>query len=141
MFRRPATESVAQFSSCLDGIVKQAGMDDRPPTVAIDLDGTLASMYEKFDKAKIDPPRPGAKKTVDEFKKNGWRIIVFTVRGNKKLVADWLNEHEIPYDYINENPDQPDDASDKVIADLYICLLYTSPSPRDATLSRMPSSA
>ena len=26
-------------------------------------------------------------------------------------------------------------------APLYICLLYTSPSPRDATLSRMPSSA
>ena len=25
--------------------------------------------------------------------------------------------------------------------DLYPCLLYTSPSPRDATLSRMPSSA
>ena len=25
--------------------------------------------------------------------------------------------------------------------DLYFCLLYTSPSPRDATLSRMPSSA
>ena len=28
---------------------------------------------------------------------------------------------------------------DRVIS--YICLLYTSPSPRDATLSRMPSSA
>ena len=26
-------------------------------------------------------------------------------------------------------------------AETYICLLYTSPSPRDATLSRMPSSA
>ena len=26
-------------------------------------------------------------------------------------------------------------------ADLPDCLLYTSPSPRDATLSRMPSSA
>ena len=26
-------------------------------------------------------------------------------------------------------------------ANLFICLLYTSPSPRDATLSRMPSSA
>ena len=25
--------------------------------------------------------------------------------------------------------------------DPYLCLLYTSPSPRDATLSRMPSSA
>ena len=26
-------------------------------------------------------------------------------------------------------------------AQVFICLLYTSPSPRDATLSRMPSSA
>ena len=25
--------------------------------------------------------------------------------------------------------------------EFYVCLLYTSPSPRDATLSRMPSSA
>ena len=29
----------------------------------------------------------------------------------------------------------------KTINDKYDCLLYTSPSPRDATLSRMPSSA
>ena len=28
-----------------------------------------------------------------------------------------------------------------ILAPIYICLLYTSPSPRDATLSRMPSSA
>ena len=28
-----------------------------------------------------------------------------------------------------------------VLAEVYTCLLYTSPSPRDATLSRMPSSA
>ena len=27
------------------------------------------------------------------------------------------------------------------IFDVIVCLLYTSPSPRDATLSRMPSSA
>ena len=29
----------------------------------------------------------------------------------------------------------------KIINDVHTCLLYTSPSPRDATLSRMPSSA
>ena len=28
-----------------------------------------------------------------------------------------------------------------LVAASYLCLLYTSPSPRDATLSRMPSSA
>ena len=31
--------------------------------------------------------------------------------------------------------------TDAVIAQYCDCLLYTSPSPRDATLSRMPSSA
>ena len=33
------------------------------------------------------------------------------------------------------------DAGDKAVALPGDCLLYTSPSPRDATLSRMPSSA
>ena len=32
-------------------------------------------------------------------------------------------------------------ASTAYVIDDIICLLYTSPSPRDATLSRMPSSA
>ena len=29
----------------------------------------------------------------------------------------------------------------RLLPSFYACLLYTSPSPRDATLSRMPSSA
>ena len=33
------------------------------------------------------------------------------------------------------------DSGDKPVDEMKICLLYTSPSPRDATLSRMPSSA
>ena len=33
------------------------------------------------------------------------------------------------------------DSIDRVFNKLKVCLLYTSPSPRDATLSRMPSSA
>ena len=37
--------------------------------------------------------------------------------------------------FAGENRRQPTDE------DLKACLLYTSPSPRDATLSRMPSSA
>ena len=31
--------------------------------------------------------------------------------------------------------------SEEMLGQLITCLLYTSPSPRDATLSRMPSSA
>ena len=38
--------------------------------------------------------------------------------------------------------DLGDDAfRNRLIGPLWDCLLYTSPSPRDATLSRMPSSA
>ena len=33
------------------------------------------------------------------------------------------------------------DCANKIISISQSCLLYTSPSPRDATLSRMPSSA
>ena len=52
---------------------------------------------------------------------------------------------------LKENPAEAQIASHRLMlraglvrqtsAGIYSCLLYTSPSPRDATLSRMPSSA
>jgi len=109
-----ATSLMAGFAG---GIPKTA---DHPQTVAVDLDGTLAKMYAKFDPKTIEDPRPGAKAAMEEFKRRGCQIIVNTVRGDEAMVKKWLKKHEIPYDHINENPNQPDDASDKVIADLYI---------------------
>ena len=42
----------------------------------------------------------------------------------------------------NPNSEKDEDKKNSIERALkYICLLYTSPSPRDATLSRMPSSA
>ena len=42
----------------------------------------------------------------------------------------------------DHKPDDPDETKQvESLGKVYICLLYTSPSPRDATLSRMPSSA
>ena len=38
-------------------------------------------------------------------------------------------------------PDGVIEAYEAVVDQVDLCLLYTSPSPRDATLSRMPSSA
>ena len=40
-----------------------------------------------------------------------------------------------------DNPDRAYSRGVRIGDTLYACLLYTSPSPRDATLSRMPSSA
>ena len=39
------------------------------------------------------------------------------------------------------NSSNPSELPDREEVLLNLCLLYTSPSPRDATLSRMPSSA
>ena len=47
----------------------------------------------------------------------------------------WKDTIIATVDYLLPNTD------DGTLQGMYICLLYTSPSPRDATLSRMPSSA
>ena len=44
-------------------------------------------------------------------------------------------------DEVDEDFDEDDEFFDDEWDDFHVCLLYTSPSPRDATLSRMPSSA
>ena len=59
-----------------------------------------------------------------------------------------LCEPECPIDAILSEDELPENQIDFIeinakLADVYpnICLLYTSPSPRDRSLSRMPSSA
>lgn len=95
--------------------------DDRntPYTIAVDLDGTLAEKEEPFNLETIGRPRKNAKKWMVAFHDAGARLIINTVRGNKTLIADWFKANEVPYDYINENPDQPEGGSGKVIADAY----------------------
>ena len=70
------------------------------------------------------------------------KIAVYTPEFNARhgrRVQPWddavtlvLTYAEIPYETVYDR---------EVITDKLPCLLYTSPSPRDATLSRMPSSA
>ena len=49
-------------------------------------------------------------------------------------LVDWM------FKYLNEIEKYPIKPNIEP-GEIYNCLLYTSPSPRDATLSRMPSSA
>ena len=56
-------------------------------------------------------------------------------RNFQKWVRDMLIEHR------DVHPEDIESRSMGAGGEDLICLLYTSPSPRDATLSRMPSSA
>ena len=60
--------------------------------------------------------------------------------GHLALVERAVNQNDLVVVTIFVNPTQFDDASD-LNAYPKTCLLYTSPSPRDLSTSRMPSSA
>ena len=59
----------------------------------------------------------------------------------KPNVSFFFGNEELPVDVNNITKQLGHQGETKWQAELEICLLYTSPSPRDATLSRMPSSA
>ena len=64
------------------------------------------------------------------------------VLGNDYQQAQMSNWNSINNSYIYPQMQFENDSNiRKLYPDIYICLLYTSPSPRDPKTSRMPSSA
>lgn len=92
----------------------------QPKIIAVDLDGTLAKLYDKYDPNSIPDPRPHAKEAIRALRAKGYRVIINTVRGDTKLIQKWLDKHGIKVDQINHNPDQPENSSHKICADIYI---------------------
>ena len=60
---------------------------------------------------------------------------------NEELIRLALLTTEAPIHQRVKDIERDHQAFGRIAGQLKICLLYTSPSPRDATLSRMPSSA
>ena len=88
-------------------------------TAVIDLDGTLAT-YDGWKGPKvIGAPIKNARNALLELKEWGWRVVIFTTRGDKDLVKYWLDTHSMPYDLINDNSHNPPGCSQKPIADVY----------------------
>ena len=78
---------------------------------------------------------------IEEFEKNEDQFDKQTLKGHRSFTQITLQQ------YANWKPYQDNlqyafnSCIDKYMEDCDICLLYTSPSPRDGLLSRMPSSA
>lgn len=87
-------------------------------TIAVDLDGTLAR-DGTYNPKRIAPPVHNAKTIMHKIKELNVQIIINTCRGDTALVRKWLKDNDIPFDHINNNPDQPKDTSDKIMADRY----------------------
>ncbi len=89
--------------------------------ICVDLDGTIAHYQEWKGEDSFGDPVPGVQQALTELQRSGWIIIIFTTRSNVAKIRDYLNQNEIPFDYINENPDQPANAiGGKIYADVYV---------------------
>lgn len=91
-------------------------------TICIDFDGVLHDYSEGFQgKDVFGEAVPGADNATAVLKKKGWTIIIYTTRPATDAMKAWLKEKNISYDYINENPDQPEDSKGcKLVADIYL---------------------
>ena len=76
----------------------------------------------------IEPLSDNQKRLFDSYDE-GKHIVAYGCAGTGKTFITLYNALR---DVLSENTPYER---------IYLCLLYTSPSPRDATLSRMPSSA
>ena len=116
----------------------------------------LAMAIRVLRKGPVQPPEPTRRLTDDELPLVTVQLPVY----NELYVARRVIEAAAEFDYPAEKLqiqvlDDSTDETSRIVADairdvarnginiehIQRCLLYTSPSPRDATLSRMPSSA
>ena len=65
---------------------------------------------------------------------------LFTLAEVARSISDKMVDRH-PHVFGGEDRPQVEEQSGRLAATLFFCLLYTSPSPRDRTRSRMPSSA
>lgn len=99
-----------------------AGKSSRPKTIAIDFDGVINSYSGWMGKGVFEPPIPGAALSITLLKQRGHTIIINTTRSEVLQIREYLHKWEIPYDYINHNPDniRLELSPTKVLADIYI---------------------
>lgn len=89
--------------------------------VAIDLDGVIAQYDGWQGEFHIGDPKESVIEEINRLKLLGYKIIIYTCRRNIETIKEYLKNNDIPFDYINRNPEQPATAGDdKVFAHYYI---------------------
>lgn len=114
-----AVTAMEAVASLQEGILEEEN-PALPKTVAMDLDGTLAQYNGWKGEEVIGDLLPGAREAMQSLKDAGTQVIIFTTRGRTDLIKAWLEKNRVPYDHINQNPDQPKGTSGKILADVYV---------------------
>lgn len=91
-------------------------------TIAIDFDGVISKYDGWRGKGVFGLAIPGVVEAINKLKALGFTIIINTTRLEVHQIKGYLLHHNIPYDYVNYNPEntKQDLHPSKVLADIYI---------------------
>ena len=91
------------------------------PTIAVDFDRVLFTHESWKGHFHVGDLISGAREAILEFQKMGFKIMIWTTRAQKDVIKNACINAGIPFDYINENPNQPPEINpSKPVADYYI---------------------
>jgi adenylylsulfate kinase len=86
-------------------------------TIAVDFDGVIADYDGYKGPGVLGAPRPDVIEAMRTLKSEGWKIVIFTTRGESEI-ASFLAAHNVPHDEINRNSDYQTQGN-KPVADVY----------------------
>ena len=125
-------EKIYRVRMRTDGMLREVA---RPPTQLANRIASRLKVMASLDISERRKPQDGRiKMRLSKSKSIDFRVNTLPTLWGEKVVIRILDPSsaQMGIDALGYEPDQKD---------LYICLLYTSPSPRDRQKSRMPSSA
>lgn len=89
-------------------------------TACFDFDGVCAT-YDTWRGIDVfGDPIIETVELIQQFKMNGWRVILWTTRKITPTLLEWLAHHRFEFDSINACDHNPPDTSIKPIAEIYI---------------------
>lgn len=88
-------------------------------TVAFDLDGVIGEYHGFIGKDHLGPPNAEVVAAMRALSARGHTIIVHSTH-ESALLQSYCEEHQIPFDYINENPERAGGNKGKPIANVYV---------------------
>ena len=150
-----ACTSGGQLLERIIRVDKQNDAEPVPVRVSI-VQGHVASRSGRGIPFDFDSPDPFVRFSVNNIQKHQslptmdsdqfrLRTIVDCLQGDR-IRIEFLDQDINHHDFIDQvefiaEPNRALNANESALIETAICLLYTSPSPRDRTRSRMPSSA
>ncbi len=89
------------------------------PMISFDFDGVMATTNGFKGHHTAGEPIRDVLEAIQKLKDFGCVIIVHSTKG-KGIIRDFCNRHNVPVDYINENPEIPSENRGKPVSAIHI---------------------